>query len=75
MPLKRGGKVCLKIICSGNKKAVTFHKVDYAILCSLKRHLSGKQLLVELLYKKHFYKSDSLILEHHHCEKNSKIFI
>ena len=41
----------------------------------MKNEEEEDQLLVELCYNYHFHSGDSLILDHHHCEKNfSKIF-
>ena len=36
----------------------------------MKNEEEENQLPVDLCYNNHFHRSDSLTLEHHHCEKN-----
>ena len=61
-------KIFLSGILSNNKKSEKNWKMK------MKSEEEKNQLLVELCYNYHFHSSDSLILDHHHCEKKfSKI--
>ena len=56
-------KIFLSGILSNKKKKGKNWKMK------MKNEEEKNQLLVELCYNYHFHRSDSSILDHHHCEK------